>query len=60
MKELGIQTKSSLEKMYYDALVEAWKIKDITTKRKAPGSKKRSLTIGIRGTILLSRPLPSI
>jgi len=26
MKELGIQTKTSLKKMYYDALVEAGKL----------------------------------
>ncbi|NIM02737.1 hypothetical protein GTN66_01080, partial [bacterium] len=31
MKELGIRTKASLKKMYYDALVEAGKIKDIMT-----------------------------
>jgi hypothetical protein len=48
MKELGIQTKASLKRMYYDALVEAGKIKDIVTER---------ITIGKRGTILLSKPL---
>ena len=59
MRELGIQTKASLKKMYYDALVEAGKIKDIMTERqtKKPKPRKRSLTIGKRGTILLSKPL---
>lgn len=60
MKELGIQTKASLKKMYYDALVEAGKIKDIMTERrlkKTAGPRKRPLTIGKRGTILLSKPL---
>lgn len=60
MKELGIQTKASLKKMYYDALVEAGKIKDIMTERKlkkVAGPRKRGLTIGKRGTILLSKPL---
>jgi hypothetical protein len=59
MGELGIQTKSALRRMYYDALVEAGKIKDIVTEkelRKAM-SKRRILTIGKRGTILLSRAL---
>jgi hypothetical protein len=60
MKELGIQTKASLKKMYYDALVEAGKIKDIMTERKlkkAKGPRKRPVTIGKRGTMLLSKPL---
>ena len=59
MRELGIQTKASLKKMYYDALVEGGKIKDIMTERqtKKPKPRKRSLTIGKRGTILLSKPL---
>ncbi len=59
MRELGIQTKASLKKMYYDALVEAGKIRDIMTEgqvRKAK-PKKRPLTIGKRGTILLSKAL---
>ena len=33
MKELGIQTKTSLKKMYFDALVEGGKIKAIITER---------------------------
>ena len=59
MKELGIQTKASLKKMYFDALVEAGKIKDIMTERqvKKARPKTRPLTIGKRGTILLSKPL---
>jgi len=60
MKELGIQTKASLKKMYYDALVEAGKIKDIMTERKLKKAKvprKRPVTIGKRGTMLLSKPL---
>jgi len=59
MKELGIQTKASLKKMYYDALVEAGKIKDIVTERevKRPAPKRRPLRIGKRETILLSKAL---
>jgi hypothetical protein len=59
MKELGVQTRASLKKMYYDALVEVGKIKDIITERKLKRAapKKRALTIGKRGTILLSKPL---
>jgi len=60
MSELGIKTKASLKKMYYDALVEAGKIKDIMTERKLKktrGPRKRPVTIGRRGTILLSKPL---
>ncbi len=57
MKELGIQTKASLKKMYFDALVEAGKIKTIITERdkKKKQKKTKSLTIGKRGTIALSR-----
>jgi hypothetical protein len=59
MKELGIRTKATLRKMYYDALVEAGKIKDIMTERKMKKSapKRRPLTVGKRGTILLSKAL---
>ena len=59
MKELGIQTKASLKKMYYDALVEVGKIKNIMTERKLKKAtpRKRALTIGKRGTVLLSKPL---
>ena len=59
MNELGIQTKASLKKMYYDALVEAGKIKDIMTERKLKKAapKRRALTVGKRGTILLSNSL---
>jgi len=59
MKELGIQTRASLRRMYYDALIEAGKIKDIMTERKMKraASRRRPLTIGKRGTILLSKPL---
>ena len=59
MKELGIQTKASLKKVYYDALVEAGRIKDIMTERKMKKAapRKRALTVGKRGTILLSKPL---
>jgi hypothetical protein len=59
MKELGIQTKASLKKMYYDALVEGGKIKDIMTERqvKKGAPRRRPLTIGKRGTVLLSKPL---
>ena len=34
MKALGIQTKASLKKVYYRALVEVGKMKDIMTERK--------------------------
>jgi len=59
MKELKIQTKASLKKMYYDALVEAGKIKDIMTERKLKKAapKSRALAIGTRGTISLSNKL---
>jgi hypothetical protein len=59
MKELGFQTRASLRRMYYDALVEAGKIKDIMTERKMKKatSRIRPLTIGKRGTILLSKAL---
>ena len=59
MKELGIQTKTSLKRMYFDALVEAGKIKDIMTEgqMKKGMPKRRALTIGKRGTILLSKVL---
>jgi hypothetical protein len=59
MKELGIQTRSSLKKMYLDALVEAGKIRAILTEQEARKAKvpKRTVRIGTRGTILLSRLL---
>ena len=59
MKELGIQTKASLKKMYYDALVEAGKIKDILTEKEAKvaGARKRTLSITKRGTIFLGKTL---
>lgn len=59
MEKLGIQTKAALKKMYYDALVEAGKIKDILTEKeakKAPATG-RKLSIGKRGTIILSKAL---
>jgi len=55
MKELGIQTGASLKRMYYNALVEAGKIKDILTEREV--EKKRTLSIAKRGTILLGKTL---
>jgi hypothetical protein len=59
MKELGIQTKASLKKMYYDALIETGKIKAIMTERarKKAQTSRRALKIGKRGTMLLSSPL---
>lgn len=59
MKELGIQTKASLKKMYFDALVEAGKIKAIITERekKRRQRKAKVLTIGKRGTLSLSHLL---
>jgi len=57
MKELNIQTRTSLKKMYYEALVEAGKIKAIITERekKRKRRKPKILTIGKRGTLALSR-----
>jgi len=57
MKELGIQTKASLKKMYLDALIEAGKIKAIITERekRKKQSKPKVMTIGKRGTLSLSR-----
>jgi hypothetical protein len=59
MEKLGVQSKATLKKMYYDALVEAGKIKDILTEKEAKkGSDKgRKLRIGKRGTITLSKAL---
>ena len=59
MKQLGIQTKASLKRMYYDTLVEAGKIKDILTERevKKAKPKKRTLSITKRGTVLLGKTL---
>ena len=55
MEKLGFQTKASLKKMYYDALVEAGKIKDIVSEK---GAEKRiALKVTKRGTISLSRSL---
>lgn len=58
-KELGVKSKAPLKGMYYRALVEAGKIKDIVTERKMKrtGPRRRALTIGKRGTILLSKAL---
>ena len=55
MEKLGFQTKTSLKKMYYDALVEAGKIKDIVTERGV--EKKRTLKVTKSGMILLSKAL---
>lgn len=59
MEELGIQTRASLRRMYYEALVEAGKIRDILTERELRKAVrgKRAVTIGKRGTILLSKAL---
>lgn len=59
MRELGIKTKATLKRKYYDALVEAGKIKDIMTERKMKKAapKRRALIVGKRGTILLSNSL---
>jgi hypothetical protein len=55
MEKLGFQTKASLKKMYYDALVEAGKIKDIVSEKGA--EKSIALKVTKRGTISLSRLL---
>jgi len=55
MEQLGVQSKASLKKMYYDALVEAGKIKDIATKERVKTEK--TLKVSKRGTITLSKAL---
>ena len=55
MEKLGIQTKASLKRMYYDALVEAGKIKDIVSKQDV--GIERALKVTRRGTLLLSKKL---
>jgi hypothetical protein len=59
MKELKIQTRASLRKMYFDALIEAGKIKEIMTERasKKAKTRRRALKIGKRGTMALSSAL---
>jgi organic radical activating enzyme len=59
MEKLGLQSKATLKKMYYDALVEAGKIKDIITEKEAEKetSKARKFSIGKRGTMTLSKAL---
>jgi hypothetical protein len=59
MEKLGIQSKATLKKMYYDALVEAGKIKDILTEKEAKKETKkgRKPSIGKRGTMTLSKAL---
>ena len=59
MEKLGIQSKAALKKMYYDALVEAGKIKDILTEKEAKKAtdKGRKPSIGKRGTMTLSKAL---
>lgn len=55
MEKLGIQTKASLKRMYYDALVEAGKIRDIVAERDV--GMKRTLKVTNKGTLLLSKKL---
>ena len=59
MEKLGIQSKAALKKMYYDALVEAGKIKDILTEKEAKKAtdKGRKPSIGKRGTMTLSKAM---
>jgi len=59
MEKLGVQSKATLKKMYYDALVEAGKIKDILTEKevKKATNKERKLRIGKRGTMTLGKAL---
>jgi bifunctional DNA-binding transcriptional regulator/antitoxin component of YhaV-PrlF toxin-antitoxin module len=58
-KAFGIKPKAPLRRMYYDALVKAGKIRDIVSERRVRKRlrKRRTLAIGKRGTILLSKPL---
>ena len=55
MKELGIQTGTSLKRMYYNALVEAGKIKDILIEKNV--DKEKTVRITKRGKILLGKTL---
>jgi hypothetical protein len=55
METLGVKTKASLKKMYYEALVETGKIKDIASKQDK--EKKKTLKVSKRGTITLSKKL---
>ncbi|MFO8163563.1 MAG: AbrB/MazE/SpoVT family DNA-binding domain-containing protein [Thermodesulfobacteriota bacterium] len=59
MEKLGLQSKATLKKMYYDALVEAGKIKDILTEKEATKetAKRKTFSIGKRGTMTLSKAL---
>ena len=59
MEKLGIRSKAALKKMYYDALVEAGKIKDIITEKEAKKAtkKEKKLRIGTRGTMTLSKAM---
>ncbi|MFW6147131.1 MAG: hypothetical protein ACOC6B_01930 [Thermodesulfobacteriota bacterium] len=59
MNELAIKTKTTLKKMYYDALVESGKIKDIKTARQVKKEEKKEKTLRItkRGTLTLSKKL---
>jgi hypothetical protein len=59
MNEFGIKTKTTLKKLYYDALVESGKIRDIKTagEVKKEAKRKKTLRITKRGTITLSRKL---
>jgi hypothetical protein len=57
MEELGVKTKAALKKLYYDALVEAGKIKPLLTERqvKKAAPKEKAVAIGKRGTLTLSK-----
>lgn len=57
-EKLGISKRVSVKKLYYDALVKTGTIKDVIPEKKSRGrSKRKELTIGKRGTILLSKPV---
>jgi hypothetical protein len=59
-EELGIKARdrATLRRIYYKALVEAGKIEDILTEREVKEApQRRPLTVGKRGTILLSKAL---
>jgi hypothetical protein len=55
MDRLSIKTKASLKKIYYDALVQAGKIKDIATKQEA--ERKKILKVSTKGTLSLIKKL---
>jgi len=59
MRELGIKSKVGLHRAYYNALVEAGKIKNIVTRKSLEKrmAREKILAVSERETILLGRLL---